>query len=76
MTYRLTVVLEYASEADAPRIGVDTRDFGHAKVHGVQFSDALLELEVVHQYCRTCDWDAAHLDPRLADSISGSRSGD
>ncbi len=47
MTYRMTVVLEYESERDAPGIGRDTRDFGQFQVYAVQFSDALKELEVL-----------------------------
>ena len=45
---RITVVLEYPSEADVPRIGINTTDFGIGKVCAVQFSDALAELEQLH----------------------------
>ena len=45
---RITVVLEYPSEDDVPRIGINTTDFGIGKVCAVQFSDALAELEQLH----------------------------
>jgi hypothetical protein len=65
MSYRMTLVLEYENERDAPAIGPHTRDLGPFKVYAVQFADALLELEVLEEYVRPCDWDAAQNDPRL-----------
>lgn len=67
MTYRMTVVLEYPDEKSAPAISGSTRgrDLGDGAVVAVQFADALLELEVVEEYARPCDWDAAQNDPRL-----------
>jgi hypothetical protein len=72
MTYRMTVVLEYPNVKDAPQINARTRakDLGEGEVVAVQFADALLELEVVEEYARRCDWDAAQNDPRL---IAGRR---
>lgn len=67
MTYRMTVVLEYPSVEAAPRVNAKTlaRDLGDGEVVSVQFSDALLELEVVEEYARPCDWQAAQNDPRV-----------
>jgi hypothetical protein len=67
MTYRMTVVLEYPSVKDAPAVSARTKatDLGEGEVVAVQFADALLELEVVEEYARPCDWDAAQNDPRL-----------
>jgi hypothetical protein len=49
VTYRMTVVLEYPSKDDAPRISYNTKakDLGDADVVALQFSDALRELEVL-----------------------------
>lgn len=48
MTTRITLVLEYPSDSDVPRIGPGTRDFGaFTAVTAVQFTDALAELEVL-----------------------------
>lgn len=55
MTYRMTVVLEYESDRDAPAVGRDTRDFGEFKVAAVQFSDALRELEVLNENATEAD---------------------
>lgn len=67
MSYRMTVVLEYPSTNDVPRINAKTRakDLGEGEVVAVQFSDALLELGVVEEYVRRCDWDAAQRDQRI-----------
>lgn len=64
---RITLVLEYENDADVPRIAIDTKDFGNFKLHSLQFSDALLELEVLHEYIRPVDLMAARHDDRLAD---------
>lgn len=71
MTYRMTVVLEYPSVNDAPRVNARTKakDLGDGEVVAVQFSDALLELEVVEEYARRCDWDAAQNDPRIVQGV-------
>jgi hypothetical protein len=65
--YRMTVVLEYPSINESPRVNARTKakDLGDGEVVAVQFADALLELEVVEEYARPCDWDAAQNDPRL-----------
>jgi hypothetical protein len=49
VTYRMTLVLEYANVEDAPRIGAATKGegFGTFRVCAMQFSDALRELEVL-----------------------------
>ena len=83
VTYRMTVVLEYLSRDHAPQVNARTKakDLGNGEVVAVQFSDALLELEVVEEYARRCDWDAAQDDPRLIQgrrhpTASTSASGD
>jgi hypothetical protein len=73
MTYRMTVVLEYATDRDAPQIGPDTRDFGTFKVAAVQFSDALRELEVLAENASEEDKLRAY---QAATSSSPSISGE
>jgi hypothetical protein len=64
MTYRMTVVLEYPSRDDAPRIGARTsaKDLGDGKVVSLQFSDALRELAVLDGYAT----DSARREASLA----------
>ena len=75
---RITVVLEYPSEDDVPRIGINTTDFGIGKVCAVQFSDALAELEQLHdsaapqhesqwQDISTAPKDGTHISIKLTD---------
>lgn len=69
MTYRMTVVLEYPSVADSPRINARTKakDLGDGEVCSVQFSDALRELEVLENHAteevKTLAWKAAESYP-------------
>ena len=52
MTYRMTLVLEYDTVEDAPRIGALTegKDFGKFRVCAMQFSDALRELGELEEH--------------------------
>jgi hypothetical protein len=61
MTYRMTVVLEYASVEDAPRLGplTEGKDMGKFKVCAMQFSDALRELEVLDDHATDAVKDLA-----------------
>jgi len=61
MTYRMTVVLEYETVEDAPRIGplTEGKDMGKFKVCAMQFSDALRELEVLEDAATEAVKDAA-----------------
>lgn len=74
MTYRMTVVLEYATARDAPAIGRDTRDFGTFKVAAVQFSDALRELEVLLENASEADklraYQAATSSPTTSSPVT------
>lgn len=70
MTYRMTVVLEYPSVADSPRITARTKakDLGEGEVCAVQFSDALRELEVLENHAteevKEMAWRAAESYPQ------------
>lgn len=57
---RITVVLEYANDNAVPRIGLGTKDFGDFRVYALQFGDALLELECLHELSKQKDIDAAY----------------
>jgi hypothetical protein len=49
VTCRITLVLEYPSVDDVPRIGLTTKlgEIGSPRLCAMQFSDALRELEVL-----------------------------
>lgn len=70
MTYRMTVVLEYPSAEDAPRINFNTKakDLGNAEVVALQFSDALRELEVLTDHAtdeaKRAGWAASENYPQ------------
>lgn len=78
MTYRMTVVLEYASKAVAPRVNARTKakDLGDGEVCSVQFSDALRELEVLEQHAteevKTLAWKAAEGYPQKRNTSNGN----
>lgn len=57
MACRITVVLEYPSWADIPRIGANTRldEMGLPKICSLQFSDALKEMEVLEDAIHDSD---------------------
>ena len=59
MKYRQTVVFEYQSSAQAPRVGTGTTNFGPGVVVAVQFSDALRELEYLAERAEPEDRVAA-----------------
>lgn len=62
MTFRMTVVLEYPSVEDAPRIGREVVGgaLGNGTIYAVQFGYALKELEVLHQTATEGAKDAAY----------------
>lgn len=64
MTYRMTVVLEYPSIQDAPRVNAKSlaKDLGNGEVVALQFSDALRELEVLERHAS----DAAKREAMVA----------
>lgn len=71
MTFRITVVLEYASKHDMPSINARTKasDLGNGEVTAVQFSDALRELEVLENDASEATKDAAW---RASESYPGA----
>ena len=73
---RITGVLDYPSEADVPRIGINTTDFGIGKVCAVQFSDALAELEQLHDSAapqHESQWQPIETAPKDCNSIRFGR---
>lgn len=48
--YRQTFVVEYESETHVPSVNCKTEVLG-GRLVSVQFSDALLELEILHELC-------------------------
>ena len=50
MAYRQTFVIEYPSARHAPAVGADMEMLG-GKLIACQFSDALEELESLHECC-------------------------
>jgi hypothetical protein len=84
MTCRITVVFEYPSVDDVPRIGLTTplAEYGTPRICAMQFSDALRELEVLEDRATTAAKDAAFAasydypgctDPRRPSTTSGNQ---
>ena len=54
MTYRQTFVIEYSDPSYAPSVGAGLVLLG-GKLVAAQFSDALEEIEVLRECCRSVD---------------------
>ena len=60
---KLTVVIEYKEGQPEPGFSAGMQVLG-GEVVAVQFNDALLENELLHEYCRPVDISAAEYDDR------------
>lgn len=58
MAYRQTFVIEYLDSSHAPRVDADMEILG-GKLIACQFSDALEELEALHECCDPIDLERA-----------------